>query len=73
MTIDPDNKKLRAALKNLQAGVESGAFTPEVANAMLGKIADGLVEISRGKNWRQDVADAWNHGDLKYRREVLGQ
>lgn len=44
VTNDPDVPKLRAALKNLQAGVAAGAFDAASANEVLGKIADGLIE-----------------------------
>lgn len=44
MTNDPDVPKLRETLKSLQDGVKDGAFTPEVANEILGKVADQLVE-----------------------------
>ncbi len=43
MTNDPDVPKLRAMLVDLQAGVASGAFTPEAANEILGKYADSLI------------------------------
>lgn len=44
MTNDPDVPKLWAMLKDLRAGVESGAYTTEAASEILGRYADGLIE-----------------------------
>jgi hypothetical protein len=49
MTFDSDIPKLRDTLKSLQDGVRDGAFTPEVANEILGKVADGLIEQRKPK------------------------
>lgn len=72
---DPDIPKLWDILKQLRAGVESGAFTPDAACEILGKHADSLIERRKKEkpNWREEVSDAWNAGEEKYRREVLGQ
>lgn len=72
-TNDPDVPKLWAMLKRLRAGVESGAFTAEAASEILGNYADRLIAERFGDDWQKRVSDAWNRGDEKYRREVLGQ